>query len=107
MLYLVDKVIHTGNLTQIGQESENLEFDNHDHCSEDALRDESYDNDANNKDDNNDVNNVMMMVVILLFVLIILGTRSLFEVSPGRLSLAVAPAEYIYFLFLGFCFNLF
>ena len=57
MLYLVDKVIHTGTLTQIGQESENLEFDNQDHCSEDALRDESYDNNANNKDDNNDVNN--------------------------------------------------
>ena len=30
LLYLVDKVIHTGNLTQIVQESENLEFSTHD-----------------------------------------------------------------------------
>ena len=72
MLYLVDKVIHTGNLAQIVQESENLEFDNHDHCSEDALRDKSYDNNADNKDDNNDVNHGLMMVVILMFVLILL-----------------------------------
>ena len=72
MLYLVDKVIHTGTLTQIGQESENLEFNNQDRCSEDALRDKSYDNNADNKDDNNDVNHGLMMVVILMFVLILL-----------------------------------
>ena len=104
MLYLVDKVIHTGNLTQIVQESENLEFDTHDQWSEIALRDESYDNGSNNKDDNDDINNGHDNGGDTTVCADLTWTRSLFEVSPGRLSLSVAPTEYIFFLFFGICF---
>ena len=69
-----------------------------------ASRDESYDNDVNNKDESHDINNGHDNVGETTVCDDLTWTRSLFEVSPGRLSLAVSPAEYIYFLFFWFCF---